>query len=171
MKNYLEHTLLILKNIYDHQDSHQACKDNALAAICKSIIVFNPPMPYELFVNNLIQSMPFKGKFITKVRRRRGRRSSLEMPDTLDPSKPGFDPTTRRQPDLHYRKRSQISEEVQIGRRNLHFGFKLSACSQRSMIIYSNYVVTILVRFNKIIMCGLISGWVYILNNTTILLK
>lgn len=61
MKNYLEHTLLILKNIYDHKDSHQACKDNALAAICRSIIIFNPPMPYEMFVSNLIQSMPFKG--------------------------------------------------------------------------------------------------------------
>ena len=46
MKNYLEHSLLILKNIYEHQGSHQACKDNALAAICRAIIVFNPPMPY-----------------------------------------------------------------------------------------------------------------------------
>lgn len=61
MKNYLEHALLILKNIYEHKDSHQACKDNALAGICRAIIVFMPPMPYEMFVANLIRSMPFKG--------------------------------------------------------------------------------------------------------------
>lgn len=46
MKHYLEHTLLILKNIFEHKDSHQACKDNALAGICRAIIVFSPPMPY-----------------------------------------------------------------------------------------------------------------------------
>lgn len=46
MQTYLEHTLLILKNIFENKDSHQACKDNALAAICRSIIVFNPPLPY-----------------------------------------------------------------------------------------------------------------------------
>lgn len=62
MKNYLENSLLILKNIYEHKDSHLACKDNVLAAICKAIIVYNPPMPYEVFVANLIKSMPFKGK-------------------------------------------------------------------------------------------------------------
>lgn len=64
MKNYLEHTLLILKNIYEHKDSHQACKDNALAGICRAIIAFMPPMPYEMFVANLVKSMPFKGKNI-----------------------------------------------------------------------------------------------------------
>lgn len=64
MKNYLEHTLLILKNIYENKDSHEACKDNALAGICRSIIVFNPPMPYEMFVASLIKSMPFKGNAV-----------------------------------------------------------------------------------------------------------
>lgn len=65
MKQYLEQTLFVLKNIYEHKDSHQACKDNALAGMCKAIIVFNPPMiPYEVFVPNLIKSMPFKGKYL-----------------------------------------------------------------------------------------------------------
>ena len=59
---YLQHGLLILKNIYEHKSSHQACKQNALAALCKIIWTYNPPMPYEMFVGNLIQSMPFKGK-------------------------------------------------------------------------------------------------------------
>jgi hypothetical protein len=61
MKDYVEHALLILKNIYDHKDSQQPCKDNVLAAFCRAIIAFNPKMPYEIFVSNLIKSMPFKG--------------------------------------------------------------------------------------------------------------
>jgi hypothetical protein len=61
MKNNLEQTFQTLKNMYDHQDSLQSCKDNVLAAFCKAIIVFNPQIPYEVFVQNLIKSMPFKG--------------------------------------------------------------------------------------------------------------
>lgn len=53
--------LISLKAIFDHKNSHQACKDNALAGICKAIIVFMPPMPYEIFVGTLVKSMPFKG--------------------------------------------------------------------------------------------------------------
>lgn len=64
MKKYLEHALFILKTIYDHKNSHQACKDNALAGICRAILVFDPPMPYEVFLSTLVQSMPFKGKII-----------------------------------------------------------------------------------------------------------
>ena len=62
MSPYLQHGLLILKNIYENPNSHQACKDNALAALCRIVYTFNPPLPYEVFVNNLIQSMPFTGK-------------------------------------------------------------------------------------------------------------
>jgi hypothetical protein len=46
MKNYIELTMQTLKNIYDHKDSSQSCKDNVLAAFCRAIIVFNPPIPY-----------------------------------------------------------------------------------------------------------------------------
>jgi hypothetical protein len=60
-KNYLEHFLVVLKNIFEHKNSHQACKDNALAGICKAIMVFHPPMPYEMFVATLLKSMPFQG--------------------------------------------------------------------------------------------------------------
>lgn len=68
MKNNLNHCLVILKNIFDNPSSHQACKDNALSSICRAIIAYNPPMPYEAFVNGLIQSMPFKGISIIYLR-------------------------------------------------------------------------------------------------------
>jgi hypothetical protein len=42
----LQDGLVVLKGIYEHQKSHQACKDNALAALCRIIYTFNPPMPY-----------------------------------------------------------------------------------------------------------------------------
>lgn len=45
-KHHLEHILVILKTIFENKHSHVACKDNALAGICKAIIIFNPPMPY-----------------------------------------------------------------------------------------------------------------------------
>lgn len=63
MTPFLQNGLIILKNIYENPNSHQACKDNALAALCRIICTFNPPMPYEVFINSLVQSMPFKGNY------------------------------------------------------------------------------------------------------------
>lgn len=61
MLAYLQDGLLLLKQIFDHAGSSQACKDNAVAAICRIIYTINPPMPHQIFVDNLIQMMPFKG--------------------------------------------------------------------------------------------------------------
>jgi hypothetical protein len=61
MVAYLQDGLLLLKQIFDHSGSSQACKDNTVAAICRIIYTLNPPMPHQIFVDNLIQMMPFKG--------------------------------------------------------------------------------------------------------------
>jgi hypothetical protein len=61
MAPYLQDGLILLKQIFDHKSSEQACKDNAVAAICRIIYTFNPPMPHQIFVDNLVKMMPFQG--------------------------------------------------------------------------------------------------------------
>lgn len=61
MGQYIPQGLLLLKQIYEHTSSDQACKDNAVAAICRIIYTLDPPMPHAVFVNNLIPMLPFKG--------------------------------------------------------------------------------------------------------------
>ena len=61
MMGHLNDGLLILKQIFEHKSSDQACRDNAVGAICRIIYTFNPPMPYEVFVDNLVKMMPFSG--------------------------------------------------------------------------------------------------------------
>lgn len=58
---YLQEALVLLKQIFDHVSSSQPCKDNAVAAICRIIYTINPPMPHQIFVDNLVAMMPFKG--------------------------------------------------------------------------------------------------------------
>lgn len=58
---YLQEALVQLKQIFDHVSSSQPCKDNAVAAICRIIYTINPPMPHQIFVDNLIAMMPFTG--------------------------------------------------------------------------------------------------------------
>jgi hypothetical protein len=52
---------LLLKQIFDHANSSQACRDNAVAAICRIIYTVNPPMPHQVFVDGMIKMMPFQG--------------------------------------------------------------------------------------------------------------
>jgi hypothetical protein len=61
MTPYLQEGLGYLKQIFDHSSSSQACKDNAVGAICRIIYTLNPPMPYEIFIQNLVSMMPFTG--------------------------------------------------------------------------------------------------------------
>jgi len=61
MTPYLQDGLAYLKQIFDHPSSSQACKDNAVGAICRVIYTFSPPMPYQIFLENLITMMPFQG--------------------------------------------------------------------------------------------------------------
>ena len=61
MTPYLQDGLAYLKQIFDHQGSSQACKDNSVGAICRIIYTFNPPMPYQVFLDNLVKMMPFQG--------------------------------------------------------------------------------------------------------------
>ena len=61
MQGYLQDGLLALKQIFDHQSSSQPCKDNALAAICRIIYTYNPPLPHQVFFETLLKSMPFQG--------------------------------------------------------------------------------------------------------------
>lgn len=61
MTPYLQDGLAYLKQIFDHPGSSQPCKDNAVGAICRIIYTFNPPMPYQIFIENLLSMMPFKG--------------------------------------------------------------------------------------------------------------
>jgi hypothetical protein len=58
---YLQDGILILKRIFEDQGSSQACKDNAIAAICRIIYTINPPIPHQVFVDNLLSIMPFEG--------------------------------------------------------------------------------------------------------------
>lgn len=59
--NHLQEGLLLLKQIFDNANSSQACRDNAVAAICRIIYTVNPPMPHQVFVDNLVKMMPFQG--------------------------------------------------------------------------------------------------------------
>lgn len=61
MTPYLQQGLVLLKQIFEHNSSDQACKDNAVAAICRVIYTFNPPMPHQVFVDSLVKMMPFQG--------------------------------------------------------------------------------------------------------------
>ncbi len=61
MTPYLNDGLAYLKQIFEHPGSSRACKDNAVGAICRIIYTFNPPMPYKVFLENLLQMMPFQG--------------------------------------------------------------------------------------------------------------
>jgi hypothetical protein len=61
MGSYLQEGLLLLKQIFEHASSEQACRDNAVAAICRIIYTVNPPMPHQIFVDNLVKMMPFTG--------------------------------------------------------------------------------------------------------------
>jgi hypothetical protein len=61
MLPHLQEGLLTLKQIFEHNSSDQPCKDNAVAAICRIIYTVNPPMPHQVFLDNLVNMMPFKG--------------------------------------------------------------------------------------------------------------
>ena len=61
MLPFLNQGLIILKQIFEHPSSDQPCKDNTIGAICRIIYTINPPMPHEVFVDNLIKMMPFSG--------------------------------------------------------------------------------------------------------------
>lgn len=61
MSPYLQEGLVLLKQIFEHASSEQACKDNSVGAICRVIYTTNPPMPHQIFVDNLIKMMPFQG--------------------------------------------------------------------------------------------------------------
>lgn len=61
MLPHLNDGLAYLKQIFDNVGSSQACKDNAVGAICRIIYTYNPPMPYQVFIQNLVSMMPFKG--------------------------------------------------------------------------------------------------------------
>lgn len=61
MLAHLQEGLLLLKQFFDSAGSSQACKDNALAAICRIIYTIDPPMPHQVFVDSLVQMMPFQG--------------------------------------------------------------------------------------------------------------
>jgi len=61
MSPYLQDGLILLKQIFEHRSSEQACKDNAVGAICRIIYTINPPMPHQIFIDNLIKMMPFQG--------------------------------------------------------------------------------------------------------------
>lgn len=61
MTSFLQDGLILLKQIFEHASSEQACKDNAVAAICRIIYTVNPPMPHQIFLDNLVKMMPFRG--------------------------------------------------------------------------------------------------------------
>ena len=61
MNSYLQEGLILLKQIFEHASSDQPCKDNAVAAICRIIYTINPPMPHQIFLENLVKMMPFQG--------------------------------------------------------------------------------------------------------------
>lgn len=60
MVTHLQEGLICLKQIYQHANSELACKENAIAAICRIIYTFNPPMPLQLLIDSLIKMMPFQ---------------------------------------------------------------------------------------------------------------
>ena len=61
MGPYLQDALINLKQIFEHASSDKPCKENAVGAICRIIYTINPPMPHQVFVDNLIKMMPFSG--------------------------------------------------------------------------------------------------------------
>lgn len=46
MMPYLSDGLVALKNIFENKNSHEACKDNALGALCRITYTIYPQMPY-----------------------------------------------------------------------------------------------------------------------------
>lgn len=60
MQQHMESGLVTLKEIYEHS-LVPATKENAIAAICKMVIAYSPPIPMELFIQNALNNMPFKG--------------------------------------------------------------------------------------------------------------
>ena len=61
MGPYLQDALVNLKQIFEHSSSDKACKENAVGAICRIIYTINPPIPHQVFVDNLVKMMPFSG--------------------------------------------------------------------------------------------------------------
>ena len=61
MMPFLQDALILMKQIFEHQSSDQPCKDNAVGAICRVIYTVNPPMPHEVFIDNLVKMMPMQG--------------------------------------------------------------------------------------------------------------
>jgi hypothetical protein len=44
-----------------------AARENAVAAICRIIYTYNPPLPINIFVNNMMNMLPFKGIYINDL--------------------------------------------------------------------------------------------------------
>ena len=63
MMPYLADGLIGLKNIFEHKLSSEACKDNAMGALCRITYSIYPQMPYESILAGMFQRMPFKGMF------------------------------------------------------------------------------------------------------------
>ena len=61
MMVYLQDGLIYLKQLFENAASSLACKENAIGAICRIIYTYSPPMPYQIFVDNLVKVMPFTG--------------------------------------------------------------------------------------------------------------
>ena len=62
MMPHLSDCLVALKTIFEHKLSHEACKDNAMGALCRITYTICPKMPYEAVFAQLMQRMPFSGK-------------------------------------------------------------------------------------------------------------
>ncbi len=61
MMVYLQDGLIYLKQLFENAASSLACKENSIGAICRIIYTYSPPMPYQIFVDNLVKVMPFTG--------------------------------------------------------------------------------------------------------------
>ena len=59
MMIYLQDGLICLKQLFENASSSLACKENSIGAICRIIYTYSPPMPYQIFVDNLVKIMPF----------------------------------------------------------------------------------------------------------------
>ena len=64
MMPYLADCLVSLKGIFEHKNSHEACKDNAMGALCRITYSVHPQMPYEAIFAQLFARMPFAGIFL-----------------------------------------------------------------------------------------------------------
>lgn len=60
MQPHLEAGLVTLKQIFDIT-LVPATKENAVAAICRIVFTYHPPLPMEVFVENTLKIMPFVG--------------------------------------------------------------------------------------------------------------